>query len=500
MKYCFAAFAGIALGSTAFAQPLPPGTRVPPPLTAPQPNPALEAAQQAFDALPEGQRKQIQEDLIWASNFTAVTSGQFGPRTYQSIQNFQRMINAQQNGILDAGQRSALASAAARARSAARIIVQIDPRTGASMPVSQALFTRREQLPNGTRWESTDGQVVLETAVAQGGASQLPAAFDRFVNVPTPGRRVTYRLLRPDFFVVTGEVGQRSFYVRYAAAPTNIRGYALSYPTARSGELERHVISIANGFQAVPGQQVASAPQPQAPDGGIAPTAPGQQGTVLAPRTPAAQASTINPGLILTGGVIAPNRVATAAFATTCPDVRVNGKPARVISPGNANQPAILEADTGNMRPLNAPMSNTPVAGGLDGVVVVGFSPGARPTISVASGEMVGSGDKTRVAVPLHREGGGSLILDRSGNLVGLLNAPQQAPRMVAGIVPAVSHDAIKLSSISLNPGALSPSQPTQPRPAAAPADKPKSAGAIAADVASSLVAISCGQPVTLPK
>lgn len=456
----------------AIAQQPAPGAARPAPVA--PPNPAMEAAQAAFDALPEATRKQIQADLIWASNFTATTSGSFGARTYQAIMNFQRLARLPTTGALDDNQRRMLADVATRARATARVSVQADPRTGASLPVSAALFPRRETLPTGTRWESADGSVVLETGVGQGGAEQLPAAFDRFINVPTPGRRVTYKLLRPDFFVVSGEIGPRSFYVRYAVGPNNLRGYALSYPTARTGELERHVIDIANGFKAVPG-----APAPAV--AGVTGTPPvASQPTAPPPPNP----NTIAPGLLLTGIVVAPGRVATAPLAAACTDLRVAGKPARLAAPGSNSEPAILETDTGTAKPLSAPLA----AGSADRVVVLGFSPGVRPALNISNGEAVTVGQATRIAVPMYREGGGSLVLDRRGNVVGMLDAPRQAPRIVAGLVPAFSHAAFAARTVLPQGGTTAGIRPEA------------SAGSLAASVSASLVPITCGQPVTLPK
>jgi peptidoglycan hydrolase-like protein with peptidoglycan-binding domain len=469
--------AAIAAAATPLAaQPLPVDAR--PEQRAP--NPAMDAAQAAFDALPEAVRKQVQDDLIWASNFTATTSGQHGPRTHAAIINFQRNLRLPPNGILDDAQRKLLNDVATRARAANRLAIQADPRTGASLPIAGALFVKRETLPTGTRWESADGEVVLETGVGRGGAEELPAAFDRFVNLQAPGRRVTYKLLRPDFFVVSGDIGNRSFYVRYAVGPNNLRGYALSYPAARAKAMERHVIAIANGFQAVPGAPapvsgIAGATQPNAPPSAIA----------TQPVVQAASPAVLPAGLILTGVVTAPGKVRTAAVAAACPDLRVNGKPARLAQPGGRDAPAELEADTAGARPLAATAARAEP--GSD-VVVVGFAAGQRPALSVTPATIATATPALRIIMPLPREGGGALVFDRRGNLLGQMSAPRAAPRLVAGFVPAPSHAALPVAAVLPGTGTTAGISPE------------KTAGAIAAAAAPSLVAITCGQPVTLPK
>lgn len=473
MRLC-AAFLTAFLVLPALAQQ-PPAARQPGSDSAQQApaNPAMEAAEKAFNALPEAERRQIQDDLIWASNFTATTSGSFGSRTYGAIQNFQRLARVPVNGILDEGQRRTLASVGQQARRAARLETQADPRTGASLPIAGALFVKRETLPTGTRWESRDGAVVLETGVGKGGAEELPAAFERFVGLQAPGRRVTYKLLRPDFFVVSGEIGPRTFYVRYAVGPNNLRGYALSFPTARFAQMERHLIAIANGFQAVPGQSsVAAAATAQPPAGNV----PAAQ--------PAANPGTIQPGLILTGVVVAPNRIVTAPLAATCTDLRVNGKPARIASPGGGDQPAILDADTAPVQPLQAARATDMP----ENLIVLGFTPGSKPALGVSTAtRTTDSMTAPRIAAPVLREGGGALVLDRRGQVVGIMQSPRQAPRLVAGFVPAASHAVLPVATAFPGMGASAAVRPEI------------SAGAIAALHARALVPIACGHPVTLP-
>ena len=449
-----------------------PGAR--PPQPAAPVNPAMVAAENAFQALPEATRRQIQDDLIWASNFTATTSGSFGRRTYDAILNFQRLARVPVNGILDAGQIRTLAEVAARTRASVKLTMQADPRTGARVPVAGALFVKRETLPTGTRWESADGAVVLETGVGKGGADELPAAFDRFLNLEAPGRRVTYKLLRPDFFVVSGEIGPRSFYVRYAVGPNNLRGYALSYPTRLAGQMERHVIAIANGFEAVPGQAAAVATAAPAAGAGGPP--------VVA--APPVNPNTIQPGLILTGVVVAPGRIATAPLAAACADLRVNGKPARLAAPAAPGQPVLLEADTAAAQPL----AGVYAVGAQANLVVLGFAPGPRPVLSVSTGDLIAASDTApRIAAPLQREGGGSLVLDRRGQIVGLMVSPKQAPRLVAGFVPAASH-------------AMLPAKTAFPGLDRSASLRPEiSTGEIAAMYARALLPVTCGQPVTLP-
>lgn len=448
----------------------------PPPPGAPAPNPAVEQAQRAFDALPEGARKSIQEDLIWGSTFTATVSGSFGPRTYDAIRKFQSDMKMRPDGILTDDSRKLLHEVANRARATARYAAVTDPKTGARLGIPAAILSKMEPLPGGSRWLSADGAVVLETAAAQGGASELPGAFERVLAIP--GRKVTYKLLREDFFVVAGENGPRSFYTRYGIGPNNLRGYTISYPTVASKVLERTVIALANSFQPIPGVS----PMVAQPD-----NRPTQPAAPLTP--PIASAGLLPAGLIATGVVLAPGKVATAASVSACPDLRIRGQQARIAS--TAGGLTLIDADTGAARPLAAAAAS-PAEVKDAALVIVGFVAGGRaPQLTVSSGSLITGSDPARpprIDAPLHREAAGSLVFTRSAALVGAIAGPRATPRLVAGIVPAASHALVEARAIL-------------PQPAArAQEGASLTSGAIAALAAPALVAIDCAVPSPLPK
>lgn len=467
---CAALVAGLLLPGAAGAQ-----QPARPPATAPAPNPILEEAQKAFEALPESERKAIQNDLIWGSDFTATISGSFGRRTFDAIMHFQTAAKLLPDGILDAPGRKLLADVAARARTAARFTPVVDAKTGASIGVPAAALSKREVTATGTRWSTPKNDVVLETAVAAGGAAELPAAFERVVGLAAPGRKVTYKLLRPDFFVVAGEVGARSFYTRYGVGPTSLRGYTLAYPTSQQKALERYVIAIANSYDPSPGAPVAAAPTAPA---GAAP-APGALQPPAAENWPA--------GLFQTGLVVAPGKIVTAARATVCPELLVNRRPARIAATDRDAGLVVLEGDTGNARPLALRAAAALSADSAP--VILGFGIAATPVFNIWSGTVVTAEANAplRLAAPLPREAGGAIVVDRTGGLVGLIAAPDGKLRVVAGFVPAVSHRIVPAQRIAAAAGtSLAP----------ATAGQNLTAGTLAAALRTSVVAVDCGRPM----
>ena len=66
--------------------PLSHGSRArPAPVAGAPADPAFEAAKATFEALPEADRKAVQDALVWTGDFNAVVSGAFGRRTFEAL-------------------------------------------------------------------------------------------------------------------------------------------------------------------------------------------------------------------------------------------------------------------------------------------------------------------------------------------------------------------------------------------------------------------------------
>ena len=76
-------FVMLATAGTALAQAPPalprPAPAKPPALAKPV-DPAFEAARTAFEALPESERKALQDALVWTGDYNSVISGTFARR------------------------------------------------------------------------------------------------------------------------------------------------------------------------------------------------------------------------------------------------------------------------------------------------------------------------------------------------------------------------------------------------------------------------------------
>ena len=200
----------------------------------PQPDPAFEASRRAFEALPEADRRAIQDALVWTGDYKGVVDGGFGRGTRAAIVAFAQRSGLVTDGTLDGKGRASLSAAANLARVAVGFSSVRDPRTGATVGIAGTLLGKRVDTASGSRWTSSDGGMSLETEQGREAAADLMARFDRLKDT-TPARRVTYKLLRPDFLVVSGETGKSTFYTRLTRGVVDgvpvVRGFTFTYPT-----------------------------------------------------------------------------------------------------------------------------------------------------------------------------------------------------------------------------------------------------------------------------
>ncbi len=208
---------------------------------------AMAAQKAAFLALPEATRKAVQEALVWLGLYNGVNDGDFGKRTRDAILAFQTSIKAPADGALPAPALQALLAAAQKARDAAGFQVVSDPKTGVKIGAPLKLLSAR----GGARLD-----------FASDADTDLAALYAR-LSAATPTRKITYKAIKPDaFLVVSGQDGAFKFYTRFDKNPTAnppIRGFTFTYPASQTAYLDRIAIAVANSFEPFPGAAAAPA-------------------------------------------------------------------------------------------------------------------------------------------------------------------------------------------------------------------------------------------------
>ncbi len=421
---------GPALAQTA------PSPAVPQPT--PKPDPAFEAARRAFEALPDAERQRIQDALAWTGDLTGSADGTFGRRTYDAIMAYQRRMGAEPTGALDDRARTGLLQTARRAQDAAGFKIATDPATGLVLGIPERVLPKRDVNPRGgSRWQSADGKITLDTRAIPIGETDLAAHYERNLAIQVPGRQVTYKVLRPDFFVIAGETATGKFYMRYASGPTGLRGFSIGYDKSVAPDFERSIIAISNSFQPFPDPARIQAAATAAGVANAAAAAP-----PLPPRPPAPPPK--RPVLIATGLVIAPGQAVTGAAVDGCAELRAEGAAARVAR-SDASGLRLLAVEGGPKPAALAAADNPPAADApvLVAAIAMSFGP---PAPVVAPGTIGADGS---VSAPLQAGAGGAPVFDRSGALIGLVAAAPAAKRQVAGLVPPNRYPTLGTADIA---------------------------------------------------
>lgn len=452
-------------------------------------DPRLVAAQKSYETLPEQVRKTIQTDLIWTGDFTGTASGSFGPLTFRAINAYKERGGAMPDGTLSPAERKSLNEAAAKARAAVKFEMVTDSRSGVRLGLPLGLLPRTEALPNGaSRWQSADGRITLDTRIGQPGDT-LPALFEK-VSASTPTRKVTYKVIRPDFYVVSGETAGGKFFSRMAAGPPAqtasgpaatgaLRGFSLGYDKALAPSFDRLVIAIANSFEPFAGAVTPASP-----------AAPAIAAIPAAPTQPAARPAERQG----TGLIVAVDWVVTAHAALdgckTPP--RVAGRPAEIRATAPGDGLDLLEVKgLGGGAPAGArlPLLHDGALAPDQRLVVLTMTetvPGQRIAAALP-GLSVAANGGTMVRAPLQPGGAGSPVFDASGALAGLITGNPSERYLVAGVAVQRSYGFAGGAAIAnlLGPAGI--------KLGSAGTGAERSTGAVVAGAVQGVVAVSCG-------
>lgn len=416
--------------------------------TQPAPDPRLLAAQQIFEALPESERRAIQQDLTFVTKFSGAASGNFGSLTFGAIQTFEKENNLVVDGILTAQERETLAALATAERRILKFAVLDDRRSGARIGIPENVFTRRaDAASGGSRWQNADGKVTLDTQVFPPD-EPLQVLFEKAIAPSTSGRRVTYKLLRPDFFVISGETAGGKFYRRVSlAADGKMRGFSLGYDKALDPQMSRLVIAIANSYEAFPQATLAGSVAPRAMHAAL-------------PQNTASSLSTTPPAERLASGLVLDSTtILTSALAVKdCRAITVGQRKTagRVLTSDAALGLALIKTEG---------LTSTGLAFGTfepsqSYVVLAQAWSGTMPAMQY--GEATPTTDGKRVTAPLQAGGTGAALFDQQGALAGMVRDDPAARKQVAGVVPMARYDVVSAQDIALflQKNAVSPIKP----------------------------------------
>jgi peptidoglycan hydrolase-like protein with peptidoglycan-binding domain len=369
--------------------------------------PAPGTPRAVYAAMPEHERMTIQADLIWTGDYNGIVDTDFGDNSVAAVKAFQKRNGGKETGILNPDERAKLSESARSKREAAGWRMVDDRATGARLGVPGKLAPQSTRSGSGTRWQSSRGEVQVETFRISAPGLTLASVFDRMKKEPA-NRRVEYQVLKPDFFVAAGmQGGVKKFYVRGQIKGEEVRGVTILYDKALETTVDRIVVAVSNAFAGFPSAPAAAAAGP-------------------APRRPVEYATGI---VVSKAGHIVTGRAAVD-------DCRF------VVVPGFGNAVRVADDKTSDLALLRvfAARELTPAAladGGRGGdVTLIGIADpqtqdGGSAVSSLKARVLTASGTSQPIE-PVPALGfAGAAALDREAKLVGMVDVRASSAAMV---------------------------------------------------------------------
>ncbi len=209
----------------------------------------------AYATMPIAARAAIQFDLNWTNHYSGPADGDFSERSVNAVKAFQKDRGFQETGVLTANEREALATSASNRRERVGFRMVEDRATGAQVGLPANRATHETPARSGTRWQSAQGQVQIETFRIREPGATLATVFEDQKKEP-PNRQIRSSAMRGNTFVITGMQGLKYFLVRAEVRDLEIRGIAVLYDQAIESTTDYVALGVMSAFAPFPGTGV----------------------------------------------------------------------------------------------------------------------------------------------------------------------------------------------------------------------------------------------------
>lgn len=215
----------------------------------------------AAKAKEQGERLSIQSDLAWMNLYNGAISGEASERLVVAIKAFQKNQKVADTGTLSPQQRNALAAEAKTLQDNVGWKVITDPLTGTRLGLPMKLLPQVVSDVNGTKWSSATGAIQAELSRRKEAGATTTTVADK--EKKAADRKVTYSVVKPDFFVLAGIQGLKKFYIRGQTKNDEIRVLTVLYDQATEGTMTPVTVAMSSAFNPFPTQVAQAAPPPR---------------------------------------------------------------------------------------------------------------------------------------------------------------------------------------------------------------------------------------------
>ena len=158
-------------------------------------------------------------------------------------------------GVLAVNEREALATSAKNRRERVGWRMVEDRATDAQVGLPTKLATHESRVRSGTRWQSAQGQLQIETFRIREPGATLATVFEDQKKEP-PNRQLASSVMRDNHFVLTGMQGLKRFLVRAEVRDLEIRGITVLYDQAIDSTTDYVGLAVLSAFAPFPGSGV----------------------------------------------------------------------------------------------------------------------------------------------------------------------------------------------------------------------------------------------------
>jgi peptidoglycan hydrolase-like protein with peptidoglycan-binding domain len=201
----------------------------------------------AYAGIPIAERAAIQFDLNWTNHYPGLADGDFSDRAVAAVKAFQKDRGFAETGALTPKEREALATAAQNRRERVGWRMVEDRATGAQLGLPTKIATHESRVRSGTRWQTAQGQLQIETFRIREPGITLASVFEEQKKQP-PGRQIATSAMRNSGFVLTGMQGLKHFLVRAEIRDLEIRGVTVLYDQAIDSTSDYIGLAVMSAF------------------------------------------------------------------------------------------------------------------------------------------------------------------------------------------------------------------------------------------------------------
>ncbi len=234
----------------------------------------------AYQRLDQNDRFMVGLMLVATGRYNGMIYGDFNKRLYRGIIEYQQSLGAAPTGILTADQTASLYREGGQYFAALGMKKLEMPLGAGTVFVPLALAPYSQRTERGIAYEAGDRAVSVDLSAYPPGEVVFHALYAR-LSKTSNRRQVTYKVLRDDFFVVSGTLDGRNYYTKYLLDRGFASGFTFAWDARVLPSGDRIAVLMSNSFfpafasgsasvaEAEPAQPTTSPPpEPQRPASG----------------------------------------------------------------------------------------------------------------------------------------------------------------------------------------------------------------------------------------